>query len=113
MQYFGQVLCRCYRSMHYRAMEREGICVEESETLFCRLNKRIHHHHAIVVLAVVEVFAEELLAAGGFGGGEDGGVPVGGLETLLQCERGLENGDGVVLHAEALPFLDQPDGEIV
>ena len=75
--------------------------------------KRIHHHYAIIVLAVIEVFGEELLAAGGFGGGEDGGVPVGGLEAFFEAERGLEDGNGVVLDAEALPFLDEADGEIV
>ena len=75
--------------------------------------KRIHHHHPIVVLAVVEVFAEELLAAGGFGGGEDGGVPVGSLEAFLQSKGGLEDGSGVVLNAETLPFLNEPNREVV
>jgi hypothetical protein len=85
----------------------------ELTALFSIHQKWIHHHHTIVVLTVIEVFAEEMLAARGFGSGENSGVPLRDLEAHLQPECRLEDSDGVVLNAEALPLLDEASRYLV
>lgn len=82
--------CSVCRAVFSRLKQRRNRCSYVKHALMCRRGgarlKGIDDSHAVIVSTMGQVFALDGLATHLLHGDEDGGVPVGDLESLLRVD---------------------------